>query len=71
MVSGWQAHCFSGLVEGIADLYTYNTQTGNITKLTDSFSSEIHPAWSPDGNFVVFVDEEMNKDRKAKNLRHI
>jgi Tol biopolymer transport system component len=59
---------FSGLVEGIADLYTYNTQTGNITKLTDSFSSEIHPAWSPDGNFVVFVDEEMNKDRKAKKF---
>jgi len=59
---------FSGLVEGIADLYTYNTHTGNITKLTDSFSSEIHPAWSPDGNFVVFVDEEMNKDRKAKKF---
>ncbi len=62
---------FSGLVEGIGDLFIYNTRTGNITKLTDGFSSKIHPAWSPDGNYIVFVDEEMNADRQAKKFSTI
>ncbi len=59
---------FSGLVEGIGDLYLYDTRTGNIRKLTGGFSSKIHPAWSPDGNFIVYVDEEINTERKAKKF---
>lgn len=59
---------FSGLVEGIGDLYRYDFRTGNIKKLTDGFSSKIHPSWSPDGNLIVYVDEVVNMDRKAKKF---
>jgi hypothetical protein len=59
---------FSGLVEGIGDLYLYDTRNENIIQLTDGFSSKIHPSWSPDGNFIVYVDEEFNTERKAKKF---
>jgi len=59
---------FSGLVEGIGDLYRYDFRTGNIKKLTDGFSSKIHPSWSPDGNRIVYVDEVVNTGRKAKKF---
>lgn len=59
---------FSGLVEGIGDLYLYDLRNENITRLTDGFSSKIHPAWSPDGNYIVYVDEEINSDRKTKKF---
>jgi Tol biopolymer transport system component len=59
---------FSGLVQGIGDLYIYDTKNGNVKKLTDGFSSKIHPSWSPDGNFIVYVDEEVNSERKAKKF---
>lgn len=59
---------FSGLVEGIGDLYLYDLRNENIIQLTEGFSSKIHPSWSPDWNFIVFVDEEINKGRKAKKF---
>ncbi|HZH72696.1 MAG TPA: hypothetical protein VFD91_09415, partial [Mariniphaga sp.] len=59
---------FSGLVEGVGELYLYHIRSGEITKLTDSFSSKIHPAWSPDGEHLVYVDEVINSDRKAKKF---
>ena len=59
---------FSGLVEGVGDLFRYDFRTGNIKKLTDGFSSKIHPSWSPDGNLIVYVDEVVNTGRKAKKF---
>jgi Tol biopolymer transport system component len=59
---------FSGLVEGIGDLYLYDTRNESVIQLTEGFSSKIHPSWSPDGNFIVYVDEEINSDRKAKKF---
>lgn len=59
---------FSGLVEGIGNLYTYDNRTGNIKKLTGGFSSKIHPSWSPDGNLIVYVDEVINTNRQAKKF---
>ena len=59
---------FSGLVEGVGNLYTFEILTGDIQKLTDGFSSKIHPSWSPDGNFIVYVDEVINTDRDAKKF---
>src|SRR5690554_3926856 len=59
---------FSGLVEGIGNLYLYNLRTGAIKQLTDGFSSKIHPSWSPDGEWIVYVDEEINKSRLGKKF---
>ena len=59
---------FSGLVEGIGDLYLYDMRTGDVKQLTEGFSSKIHPSWSPDGNHIVYVDEVINSDNKAKKF---
>jgi Tol biopolymer transport system component len=59
---------FSGMTEGIADLYLFDLITGKLEKLTDDFGSQIHPAWSPDGNYIVYSAETINTDRKAKKF---
>jgi hypothetical protein len=45
---------FIGALEGpTADLYLYDTTTGDITQLTDGPSQAVLPNWSPNGAFVV------------------
>ena len=36
-----------------ADLYLYDTQTREITQLTDGPSQAINPSWSPDGRYIL------------------
>ena len=45
---------FIGAINGsTADLYQYNTQTQEITQLTDGPSQAILPNWSPDGQYIL------------------
>ncbi len=45
---------FIGAINGpTADLYVYDTQTGEITQLTDGLSQAILPSWSPDGQYIL------------------
>ena len=44
---------FTGLNEGIGDLYLYDFQTKKTRKLTHDLFSNIHPSWSPDGKYIV------------------
>ena len=45
---------FVGAMDGpTADLYTYDTQTEAITRLTDGPSQALAPTWSPDGEYVL------------------
>jgi len=45
---------FIGAIDGpTADLYLYDTQTQEITQLTDGPSQEILPTWSPDGQYIL------------------
>jgi len=49
-----QLLAFIGATNGpSADLYLYDTQTGNITQLTDGPSQAIYPNWSPDGQYIL------------------
>lgn len=41
---------------GDADIYTMSTTTGNRTQLTASNGEDSHPALSPDGGWVAFVN---------------
>jgi Tol biopolymer transport system component len=44
---------FMGATKGpTSDLYTYNTQTGEIIQLTNGPSQGIDPEWSPDGQYI-------------------
>lgn len=45
---------FVGAINGpTADLYLYDTQTQEITQLTDGPSQAISPSWSPDGQYIL------------------
>ncbi len=45
---------FTGAMDGpTADLYTYDTQTSAITRLTDGLSQALYPSWSPDGEYIL------------------
>ena len=45
---------FIGSMNGpTADLYVYDTQTEEITQLTDGNSQAINPTWSPDGEYIL------------------
>lgn len=59
---------FSGLSDDISDLYLYNLDTEEITRLTDDFYSNIHPSWSPDGSKIVFSTERINSEKPAKKF---
>ena len=45
---------FTGAINGpTSDLYLYDTQTQEITQLTDGPSQAIAPIWSPDGQYIL------------------
>lgn len=49
-----QLLAFVGAMNGpTADLYVYDTQTGETTRLTDGPSQALAPTWSPDGKYVL------------------
>lgn len=51
----------SGQVDGINDLYLYTFEGDRVVKLTDDFTSDLHPSWSSDGNYIVFSQEKLNE----------
>ncbi len=45
---------FMGAMNGpTSDLYLYNTESGEITQLTDGLSQGVFPTWSPDGKYIL------------------
>lgn len=45
---------FMGLLEGpTSDLYVYDIETSEITRLTDGPSQSYQPVWSPDGRYIA------------------
>lgn len=59
---------FSGLVNGISDLYLFDFETGKTSRLTDSFYSEIHPDWSPDVQSIVFSAESVYNQKDSRKF---
>lgn len=57
----------SGMVSGISDLYLFTPGTGEVEKLTDDFTGDLHPAWSADGKSIAFSKERANLDENQKN----
>jgi Tol biopolymer transport system component len=57
----------SGNVGGITDLYVYTLATGDVEKLTDDFTADLHPSWSSDGRYIVFSKERIKSDAPDKN----
>ncbi len=49
---------FSGMREGITDLYAYDLQTDQLTQLTNDRDAQLQPAWSPDGRSIAFATDQ-------------
>jgi Tol biopolymer transport system component len=59
----------SGLVEGKSDLYLYDYRSGLVERLTNDWYSDIHPSFSPDGNYIVFSSDR-GKDIDIESLTY-
>ncbi len=51
---------FSGLSDGLSNLFMYDLSTDSLTNLTDDAYAELQPSWSPDGKKIVFVTDRFN-----------
>jgi len=57
------AIAFSGLSQGLSDLYVYDLRAASLQRLTNDAFAEMHPAWSPDSRTIAFAT-----DRFTTNL---
>jgi Tol biopolymer transport system component len=57
------AIAFSGLSQGLSDLYVYDLTASRLQRLTNDAYAELHPAWSPDSRLIAFAT-----DRFTTNL---
>ncbi len=48
----------TGLVGGKNNLYLYDMDSREVTRLTDDWYSYVHPSWSPDGRYIVFATDK-------------
>jgi Tol biopolymer transport system component len=62
---------FSALEGGLTDLYMYDLGTGELTKLTDDFYSDLSPAWSPDGRSIAFVTDRFSTDLSLLDIGNL
>ena len=53
----------SGLVQGQVDLYGFDVRTGAVTQLTDSYASELLPAFDAAGERIVFAQDRPGTGR--------
>src|SRR5258706_10049079 len=64
---GWapdgHAIAFSGLSQGLSDLYLYDLRASSLQRLTNDAFAEVHPSWSPDSRTIAFAT-----DRFTTNL---
>ncbi|MEQ9315040.1 MAG: hypothetical protein RLN72_04255 [Henriciella sp.] len=53
---------FQSNMDGRWQLYTVNTESGAIARLSTSPADDTHPAFSPDGREVAFISNEPGND---------
>ena len=49
---------FVSEVDGDAEIYVIDPDSGEAVPLTDNHSSDTNPIWSPDGKYVAYVSDE-------------
>lgn len=57
----------SGMVDGQADLFSYNLKSRKVTRLTNDWYSDVQPQWSPNGRFILFASDRPAHGRKYQS----
>ena len=59
---------FNGLVHGQSDLFAYDLNMGSVKQLTNDHYTNLHPSFSPDGQWLVFATDRLSiNDRTVKH----
>lgn len=53
---------FTGLTDGQSDLYSIEINSKKTTRLTQDYYAQIQGKWSPDGNKIIFVSDNLNEN---------
>ena len=54
---------FTGLADGVTDLYVYELGADRLRRLTTDAHADLHPSWSPDGTRLAFATDRFTSDR--------
>lgn len=56
----------SGMIDGQTDLFLFDINTKEVTRLTSDRYSDIQPNWSGDGRFIVFSSDRVSLSQNKK-----
>ena len=56
------AICFTGMHQGITDLFVYDLQANSLRQFTKDVFADLQPAWSPDGRRIAFSTDRFSSD---------
>jgi len=59
------AIAFSGMRQGLTDLYVYDLAAATLRPLTRDAFADLHPAWSPDSRRIAFATDRFTSDLTA------
>lgn len=59
------AIAFTGMHQGITDLFVYDLQANRLRQLTKDPFADLQPAWSPDGRRIAFSTDRFSSDLKT------
>lgn len=59
---------FSGLSNGLSNLFIYDLVTDSLRNLTDDAFAELQPSWSPDGEKIAFATDRFSTNLSNLNL---
>ena len=64
------AIAFSGLSQGLSDLYVYDLMSSRLRRLTNDAYAELHPAWSPDSRTIAFATDRFTTNLETLAIGH-
>jgi hypothetical protein len=59
---------FTGMRQGLTDLYVYDLRAARLTQLTSDPYADVHPAWSPDSRRIAFASDRFSSDLASLHM---
>jgi len=56
---------FTGMSQGLTDLYVYDLTASTLRRLTHDAYADLQPAWSPDGRRIAFATDRFSTDLES------